>query len=316
MGYMKNFFLNSRTLLAFGLCAYCASAFSWDECTPPPEHISVSHTEGRGLGYSIGYSSLDLFLSQPFSDKTFVPFLDLRGHIFNNGKYAANAGLGFRYISDCFAQVWGINAFYDYLQTQRRIYNQVGMGLEVLGKHWDVRVNGYLPVGHKKTNIYRFSYDFFDRGTPGFLLRAREQLALKGVDSLIGYRYCKARCFDLTIGAGPYFYWGRSEKTVNVFRAKNKHAFGGQLRAGVSFMDYLFLDGIGTYDSLFKWNGQATFTLSLPFDFTFKQNSCCERSYCLQERAYRPVVRNEIIVVDPLHRFSTNPLIFDPEFQP
>ncbi len=117
---------------------------------PAPEHISVGHIKGKGLGYSKGYSSLDLFLSQPFSQEQLVPLLDLRGHIFNDGKYAANGGLGFRYLSERFKQVWGINVMYDYLQTSRHPYNQVGGGVEALGKKWNARINLYVPVGKKE----------------------------------------------------------------------------------------------------------------------------------------------------------------------
>lgn len=340
---MANFFLTrSIWKLTFGLCVFSARVFTSENCVesetaccikdPLPEHISVSHTEGKGLGYSRGYSSLDLFLSQPFADKTLVPFLDLRGHIFNNGKYAANAGLGFRYLTDCYKQVWGINLFYDYLQTSRRPYNQVGGGLEALGKHWDARVNYYIPVGHKKTNIYRFEYESFgaeaitgnpalglaDLNAPGFLVKAREQFALKCIDSLIGYRFCKTCWIDLNVAGGPYYLWGNSAKTKNAFRSKHEHVFGGCLRAKMFVTDYIILEGVTTYDSLFKWTGQGTLAINLPFNFTFRlKRSCCvESSYCLKERLYQSVLRNEIIVVDSLNRFSDNPEILDPEFEP
>jgi hypothetical protein len=325
-----------------GLCVFSVGANAAENCgesTPPskdplPEHISVSHTEGKGLGYSRGYSSLDLFLSQPFYNKTMVPFLDLRGHIFNDGKWAANGGLGFRYLSDCYKQVWGANVFYDYLQVSHGPYNQVGGGIEALGENWDVHINGYFPVGHKKKNIYRFTYESYgvvsggsdlgleDLDLPGFRLKAREQFALKGIDSLVSYRFCRRPYLDLHIGAGPYFYWGSSTKTTNAFDKTHKHAFGGQIRAGISFMNYVIIEGITTYDNLFRWTGQGTLILNLPFDFTFKQkksrsnSQCCESSYCLKERLYQPVERNEIIVVDSLNRFSTNPQILDPEFEP
>jgi hypothetical protein len=297
---------------------------------PRPEHLNASHTEGKGLGYSKGYSSLDLFLSQPFHNRTAVPFLDLRGHIFNDGKYAANAGLGFRYLSHRYKQVWGINAVYDYLQGARRDYNQVGGGLEALGENWDARMNFYIPVGGKRKNIYRFEYKNFGsmtiEGDPflgldaltisGFGLKAREQFALKGIDSLFGYRFCKKKFGELHVGAGPYYYWGSSSKTKNVFSSTTKHAFGGRLAMRVSFLDYLILEGVGSYDVIFKWCGQGTVTLNLPFDFTFKLKKSTKSSYCLQKRLYEPVWRNEIVAVDSLNRFTNDPRVLDPDFNP
>jgi hypothetical protein len=309
------------------LCAACyhtiVHADAEKSCPPPakkikdplPEHISGRHTEGKGLGYSKGYTSLDLFLSQPFSQRRSVPFLDLRGHIFNDGKYAANAGLGFRYLYEHFQQIWGINAFYDYFQTSQRPYNQVGVGLEVLAEHWDARVNGYIPVGHKQTNIYRFHYE--DLSLDNFLLVAREQFAMRGVDSEVGYRFCKTRYFDFHVGAGPYYYWGTSAKTENAFRETRRQAIGGRIKAQIGIMNYLFLDGYVGYDSLFRWTGQGTITLSLPFNFTVRtKKNCSNISYCLKERLFRPVSRNEIVTIDSCNRTSTDPDVLDPENKP
>ena len=323
-------------IFALGFC--CVSGYASEtasgEKNPRPEHLSASHTEGKGLGYSKGYTSLDLFLSQPFSDQTLVPFLDLRGHIFNDGKYAANAGAGFRMLDAC-KRVWGINAMYDYLQTAHRPYNQVGGGFEVLGENWDARINAYIPVGGKKKNIYRFEYGDFGamsiEGDPalglehltvkGFGLKAREQFALRGFDSLFSYRFCKKSFGQVHVGAGPYYYWGSSSKTKNVFNSTHKHAFGGRVAVGISFWDYLILEGVGSYDKIFKWCSQATLTLSLPFDFTLKfkpssKEPRCSSPYCLKKRLYEPVLRNEIIAVDSLNRFTDDPRVLDPEFKP
>lgn len=331
---MANLFSSRRIwLIVLALCSIYRNGFGEK---PRPEHISISHTEGKGLGYSKGYSSLDLFLSQPFSNRTLVPFLDLRGHIFNDGKYAANAGMGFRILSECRKEVWGINAIYDYFQTSRRPYNQVGGGLEVLGEKWDARINFYVPVGHTRTNIYRFEYEDFGNltieGDPtlglddltisGFGLTAREQFALNGIDSLFGYRFCKKSFGEVHVGAGPYFYWGSSGKTQNAFRSVHKHTFGGRVALGISIFDYLILEGVGSYDAIFKWCGQGTITLSVPFDFAFKfkkskkSSPCPQSSYCLRKRLYEPIQRNEIIAVDSLNRFTDDIMVLDPEFAP
>lgn len=284
-------------LFSLGLC--CVSGFA-EEQTPRPEHVSASHTEGKGLGYSKGYSSLDLFLSQPFSSRTMVFFTDLRGHVFNDGKYAANAGMGFRVLTRS-KQVCGINATYDYLQTSRRIYNQVGGGLEVMGENWDARVNAYIPVGGKTKNSYRFA--------PGFRLKAREQFAMKGFDTLFSYRFCNGSFLDLHVGAGPYYYCGSSAKTKDVFPSAHRQTWGIRAAAGISFWDYLIVEGVGSYDGIFNWSGQGTVTLSIPFDFTLKMKDTRKNkpSYCLQKRLYEPLWRNEIVTVDSLNRSSFRP---------
>ena len=277
---------------------------------PKPELIGASHTEGKGLGYTRGYTSLDLFLSQPFCRYGLVPFLDLRGHMLNDANYAANAGLGLRWLNR-WGQVWGANWFYDYFETPRRPYNQVAMGLEVLSTNWAVYLNGYLPVGHKKTPLYQFSYLSLDP----FLLKGTEQFAMNGVDAEFGYRFGNFKGFDLYAGIGPYYYWGRSAATENALNPLHKRAIGGRFSGSASFLNYLSLEGVVTYDSLFRWGGQLTLAVTVPFDFTYNTGNC-PGSYCLQERLYQTVHRNEIIVVDRVHRYSTDPNILDPNNVP
>lgn len=329
-------------------CLWSDSLFaSRFEDVTAPNRIGVSHTEGSGPGYSIGYTSLDLFFSQiPYQQifcqqslgqQALVPFMDIRGHLFNNGKKALNAGVGFRCLREnentdnrfCFPQVWGINAFYDHLETKKGTYNQVGIGVEALGEQWDLLANAYLPVGRTKRNIYKFSYNFlekqdWDRGCPtlNFLLKARERLAMSGVDLSLRYRYCVNNYLDATLSLGPYVYRGRSAKTRNAFYPKHVYAYGGQLRACFSWRDYILLKGISTYDTQFKWNGQIMLALNVPFDIFCKtcRTACCKdtcaTSDCLQRLVQQQVQRNEIIVVDSIHRHSTDPQVLDPENPP
>ncbi len=307
-------------LLILTLSCYFVHAHSMED--PFPYQMSLHHTEGSGLGYSIGYTSLDLFVSKSVWDRNLTSFLDVRGHLFNNGKYAANAGGGVRYLNECFDQIWGINAFYDYLQTKRLNYHQVSFGLEVSGNQWDVFVNGYVPVGHKTKNIYEFSYNFsiadsHNKKTriPGFLLKAKEQFAMTGVDTLIRYRFCLNDDFNIRIGLGPYLYWGTSAKTVNAFYKTHKRALGAQLRADLSYLNYISLETIVSYDTYFNWNGQATIILNIPLDLIFDPPSCTPCHH-LRNKMFRPVTRNEIIVIDSHTRRSTNPNVLDPEHPP
>lgn len=323
-------------MVSISLCFFCEQAFGeeeeafeWqiDEIIPEKqtfyERVSLLHIEGKGLGYSIGYSSLDLFLAKTFCNNTFVPFLDIRGHVFNNGRFAANAGLGLRYFSNCLQQIWGVNAFYDYLENARRSYHQVGAGIEILGNKWDFHCNAYVPFGCKKTNIYRFNYGFFEDlkrknvSSLKFGLKAREQLALNSVDALFGYRFCNIyKNADMHIGAGPYYFWGNSAKTENAFTSKHQSAFGGRGVVDIYFNNYIALSGVVTYDSIFKWCGQGTITLNIPLDAIFRhcQPVC---SLCsVKDRLFDSISRNEIIAIDYLSRFTNDPRVLDPEFQP
>lgn len=302
---MKNIFL---------ILSCCFFLF-WHPLEGTFSSLSLSHTEGKGIGYSTGYSSLNLFLAIPFTNQNLVSFVDVRGHVFNNGMHAANAGLGIRYVSDCCKQIWGLNLFYDYFKNTRQSYNQIGFGFEVLAEKWDFALNAYLPVGHTKKNIYRFQYAFYEELRNeeffdlNFGLKAREQLALNGIDTLFGYHLGQICCVDAHISGGPYYFWGNTKKTKNAFRSKYESALGGRLIADI-YNEWFGLTTTVTYDQIFKWCAQATLTLKIPFDL-FRWPSCACRT-----SLYKMVNRNEIIAIDHVTRFTNNPSVLDPEFNP
>jgi len=299
-------FCFKQCILALILGVFSLNAYEPIFGRPDPYHIS--HTEGKGLGYSVGYTSLDLFLSPSSKQTCWVPFADLSGHVFNDGNYASNLGLGFRWLDDCH-QSWGISGFYDTFQTSQRYYHQVGLGIEALSDTWDVRINGYLPIGRKNTPIYAFVYE--DLSPSGFLLNAKTQFAMKGVDAEFGYHFS-----NLYVGIGPYYYCGKTSATENVFDARNKYALGGRLRVRSTFFNFFTLDAETTYDSRFNWTGQATLGVNIPFDFNFNQCAFFNNYSCILEMIQQPVIRNPMIVVDKIHRFSSDPEILDPTFQP
>lgn len=301
--------------LIFG-CAISIHCFAFDSYEDlggsTPEHFDVKYTAGKGLGYRTGYTSFDLFLTEPLYNCDVVPFVDLRGHIFNNGKRAANFGAGIRAPYDCY-YVWGINAYYDYLENSHRPYHQVTAGLELLSYTWDFRLNGYFPVGKTKTSLLDFNYE--NPLSQGFLVKGTEEMAMRGFDFEVGYHFYNDYCFQLFGGIGPYYYSGRSSKTRNAFNKTTREIYGGRLRVNASLHKYASLEGIATYDNRFKWGGQVVVTFTLPFDLTldFCGNGC---EGCFEDIFYQSVFRNEIIVKNKIHRFSHNPEILDPEFEP
>lgn len=137
-------------------------------CNPifRPMQIGVRHSQGAGVGYNHGYTTLQGFFSYRDCHHPWIPFVDLRGHMFNNAKYAANTGLGLRYAGSSVA--WGINGYYDYRNTSQYHYNQISAGLEAIGSFWSVHLNGYLPVGKKRSDFFDPSLVGTASGVPSF----------------------------------------------------------------------------------------------------------------------------------------------------
>ncbi|MCB1118032.1 MAG: hypothetical protein KDK50_05590, partial [Chlamydiia bacterium] len=59
-------------------------------------NATARYIQGAGVGYHHSYTTLELFLAPPRCYESWSPYCDLRGHVFNNGKLASNAGIGLR----------------------------------------------------------------------------------------------------------------------------------------------------------------------------------------------------------------------------
>jgi trimeric autotransporter adhesin len=267
------------------------------------ERVTLRHIEAGGIGYNKGYSTLEGFFTNPHSLKTSViPFVDLRGHVFNDGKFAANAGAGVRYLT---SRVWGLNAYYDYRNTHKIHYNQVAVGLESLGKIWDFRLNGYLPVGRKKSSFFQRKFNKFKGHS--LIFSEKREFAMKGANGEVGLHFKARENIDCTLAAGPYYFEG-----------EGKNAIGGEARFYTKIYEYVGLKVSGSYDKVFKGLVQGELSLNISFGpkVRLKERSGypCSQEAMLRERALQPVERQEIIVVDRKrsHKIATDPLTGEP----
>lgn len=282
------------SLLSIGVHGSAAVQQKKEEICPlGPEHMraSVRHIEAGGIGYQDGYTTLEMFLASDPNLWAVMPFLDLRGHVFNNGQGALNVGAGIRGMYRC--RAYGTNVYYDYRTTHRKSYNQVGVGFETLGSLWDFRANGYFPVGGKVTNGYDLQFDSFS-GNSLFVTR-KFQYAMTGFDAELGFHFGKTKNFDFYTAFGPYYFVGKM----------GDGAAGGKARLAGYYKDYVTLEISDSYDSVFRNNFQGQITLTLPFGPKAKtkitKSQCpdtCSMASTLNTRMVQPVGRQEIIVVD------------------
>ncbi len=249
---------------------------------------SVRYTTPRGVGYTNGYTTLEgFFVLTPCFQNSWIPFLDVRGHVFDTGKFAANTGLGVRYLSR--SRLWGGNAYYDYRNNKHQHYNQLSAGFESLGSTWDFRINGYLPVGWKQSPL--FDTRFYRFSGHSVLIKYKKEFAMKGANAEVGFHLDHFKKAPLYFAAGSYYLTG-----------KGKTAWGGELRASAEFFDrYLRIEGNTSYDHFFKWIGQAQVSVNIPFGksckVTARDDQCCADAMTLSTRAMQRVERNEIIPV-------------------
>ncbi|MBS0616054.1 MAG: inverse autotransporter beta domain-containing protein [Verrucomicrobia bacterium] len=273
--------------------------------TVMPDRLTARHIESKGIGYNQGYTTFEGFFTNPnWTQGSLVPFLDLRGHVFNNGKMAANAGIGLRYIS---SMLWGVNAYYDYRKTEHQNYNQVGLGFESLGEVWDFRANGYFPVGRTKSHFYQPKFHAFK--AHNMIISLKREFDMAGTNAEVGAHFSGNKYVDLYAAAGPYYFSG-----------KGKNAIGGQGRLYGKIGDYLGLEVRGSYDNLFKGIVQGELSIIIPLggkkNVAHNANRTCSRDRALHKRAYQRIDRQEIIVTSHKrkNRVAINPATGQPWF--
>lgn len=271
-------------------------------------YLDVGGAVGRGYGDDPGHGTFGAFLSAPLG-QNWLPFVDVQAHVLGNGFWAVNAGLGLRWLNPCSNRIFGANIFYDYRQmrhshhrhhdhndfndgfrhchSRHNEFNQVGFGLEWLGPCWDLRLNGYFPVGNDSIRSKPHVYDDY---VGNYVMVCRTfQYAMKGFDLQLGYHLFCFCGLDFYSAIGTYY-----------FAQHRKHAWGYLGRLMVTYGDFLSIEWRSTYDNLFHSKNQAVFNLMIPFDVFANVCGCWNgRNHC----AYlisQPVQRNDLIIVtDP-----------------
>lgn len=267
-----------------------------ESCPNGKQHnrITFRHIESGGIGYQDGYTTFETFLSSDPSQWKVTPFLDVRGHVFDNGKWAANVGIGLRTLWG--NRAYGINTYYDYRNTGRFHSNQIGVGLETLGELFDFRINGYLPIGGQISSPYDATFGAFSGNS--LLLSQKYQFAMKGADAEFGFHFGKSQFFDFYAAAGPYYFIGKIGSAT----------WGGKAKISGSFKDILTLEISDSYDRIFhnKFQGQIALNFSFGPKSKVKQKGrTCKVANRLNHRMLQPVGRQEIIVIDHTRKNTT-----------
>ncbi len=262
--------------------------------SPVLKTLRVRHSGGFGQNATIvmgtNYTTLDLFLSPTAQRGQFLPFLNLRGHRFDNDTYAANLGVGFRYVPEpgTFCEFLGFNTYYDFREGLYNNYNQIGLGVEILGKRWDFRGNAYVPVGAKKRKVVCVFDDYLG---DYFIVNKNIETTTYGFNGEVGWTAVNSNYWALYVAGGPY-YLGRKSNCLE------KSILGGEFRVQPQYKDYFAVDFVLSYDNVYKTVFQAVISFNLPL----YQISPLRSGICLRDRqVYQPVERFEII---PLGRCS------------
>lgn len=266
-------------ILFLALGSFLADAFENDDCLYDDSdwhwRIEAGGAGGRFIGFDKNYAELGLFTALPFQGD-WVYFSDLKGYWIQDGKFAANAGVGMRYLDQCSGYLYGGNCYYDYIKTSTGAFNRLGIGIEALSPCFDIRVNGYLPLNESREKWVRV-----DNYGDGFQSTIRKKdFAFYGVDAEVGMPFCQEDCFSLYAAIGPYYYGTKNIEKI----------IGGQARLQFKVIECLTIEGRFSYDDTYYTRAQGVATLSFALDELF---DCCKNSPCIKY-VTQPVQRNPL----------------------
>ena len=235
---------------------------------------------------------------------SFMPFFDIRGHVFNDGKWAGNVGIGERTLLESIDHTFGSYLYYDVRRVGHGLtVNQLSPGIELVGERMEYRINGYFPVGKHKSREYGFKFDKFSGHS--IILKGKQQQAMMGGDAEVGVHITQSTRYDVYAGAGPYY-----------FHSSNASAWGGKVRLLGRYKEYVTLEVAYSYDHLFRNVVQGSLAFTLPFGRKLQRcGKCCPQTdnLLLSRAAFAPS-RFEIPVVKRVNKRekAINPVTGDP----
>jgi hypothetical protein len=242
-----------------------------------PKRIDVGHIEGQGIGYPTGFTSLGLFASPFYAEGHVMPFTEMNGYVFNDGRFAGNLGLGGRYICKSRPMAVGFNGFTDYFNAPGGNFFDVSLGIEVISSFFNLSMNGYKSVGASSHGI---KCTFNDYDGPYRAIVRKSTHSYNGGNIQLGAYLINVKNWSLFLGGGPYY-----------FSSKTQSFFGGQVNLCPRFRDYVAVDLSVSHDPVFSTIFQAQIILSIPL-YTFSSKSKGAASTGLWERQiYAPVQR-------------------------
>ncbi|MBD2017238.1 S-layer family protein [Microcoleus sp. FACHB-53] len=221
--------------------------------------VDLRITPRLGVGYSTsgggydGFTRFEGFVPLLQNPGTNLTFLEGRLLLDNSADLGGNLLLGHRLYNSELNRTFGGYVSYDNRSTGKSSFNQLGLGLESLGKVWDFRVNGYIPLGNSRKLVSETGFDtgLQASGTPFFqgnylitqAIRESQQVrryeaALGGFDIEAGAKIAKlGDSGDLRGYGGVYYYGGKGTDSALGWRVRLEARPTDNLNIGVAVQD-------------------------------------------------------------------------------
>ena len=113
-------------------------------------------------------------------------FTDIRTRLDDQGSREGNFGLGVRHMLESGWNLGGVGYFDRRRSPYGNFFDQTTLGAEALSRDWDLRANGYLPVGTDSRPVDSLNSATLSGASVVF--RGGEERALSGFDAELGWR--------------------------------------------------------------------------------------------------------------------------------
>lgn len=131
--------------------------------------IGGQFTTGPGVGYESSFGGIEGFV--PFGQNPGQNLSFLEGRLLlstDDARLGGNLVVAHRLYNAQSDRTFGGYVAYDIRDTGRRVFNQLGAGIETLGKDWDARINAYIPIGENRQQIAEIIVDNVSLSNPVF----------------------------------------------------------------------------------------------------------------------------------------------------
>ncbi len=259
-----------------------------------PSRLSIQHSSSSA-GFD-GLTSLSGFIPLEQLSGAHITFIEGDVLLDNGANLGWSLSLGHRGYSSQENRVRGGHIGIDGRSTDESTFYQLAAGYESLGDQWDVRFNGYLPIGETTNTIRDVNFDSGLQTSTAFqsnqlvlsAIRERQRIlqeeeALGGFDAEVGTKLSRWNGGELTGAIGGYLLTG--EET----------SLGGQLRLSANFKSNFNAGVAVQHDGIFGTNLVVSLGASLP-NLRFQKQ---------EEQKFQTENEVAIRLRDPLHRRST-----------
>ncbi len=117
----------------------------------------AGHQAGKTVGLDESISHIEampyLFTHTKNPDDAGMMFGNFRLWRTNRGNLGGGAGLGYRFYNYDTDRIFGTSFYYDRDDSTDKIFQQLALNVETMGRYWDANGNFYLPIGNREQQL-------------------------------------------------------------------------------------------------------------------------------------------------------------------